>query len=346
MTQEPKGEHVKTILLLTMTALGIAATSAAQGAKPKADSACTTFPDGRVECRLYRGGFLRDSALRDRAFYRMDSVMANRAALGIQLRSTGTRRDTLGVFVEGVTPKGPAENAGIVEGDRIAAINGVDVRSSAADVDDAYTNGLASHRLTREVQKLSPGARVNLRVFSGGRFRDVQVIAGKASDVMRLGNHFRFQMGPGGMEFNGPGAGPMMFRGPAQMPIWNDIGMRPLRLKVHSRSGARTIAPMRGPSRIDKGEAAIIGDGAGIIRLKEGEPLVIDGNDWDDSDAWDAADGWDEFDGADGFDFDTEPLEIEEIGPVPTEAIRQMGESAVREGRWALKKLADDGLLS
>ena len=46
--------------------------------------------------------------------------MMNRAALGIELRPTGTRRDTLGVFVAAVTPRGPAETAGIIEGDRIA----------------------------------------------------------------------------------------------------------------------------------------------------------------------------------------------------------------------------------
>jgi hypothetical protein len=151
-------------------------------------------------------------------FMRMDSAMAKRAALGIELRSTGTARDTLGVFVEVVTPKGPAEMAGVVEGDRIAAINGVDLRTPAADIDDSYSNGLASHRLTREVQKLTPGSRVTLRVYSGGRFRDVQVVAGKATDVMRLGNHFKMGMpgGEGMMPFGGPEG--MMFYAPdAQM---------------------------------------------------------------------------------------------------------------------------------
>ena len=132
--------------------------------------------------------------------------MAKRAALGLELRATGTRRDTLGVFVQAVTPKGPAETAGIIEGDRIAAINGVDLRTTAADVDDSYTNGLAAHRLTREVQKLTPGNRVTLRVYSGGRFRDVQVTAGKASEVRRLGGRFNFGMpGPDAMmEFRSP----------------------------------------------------------------------------------------------------------------------------------------------
>jgi hypothetical protein len=141
-------------------------------------------------------------------FFKMDSAMANRAALGLELRATGTKRDTLGVFVEAVTPKGPAELAGIIEGDRIAAINGVDVRTSVADAEDEYANEVASRRLSREVRKLTPGTRVTLRVYSGGRFHDVQVTTGKASEIMRLSNQFNWTP-MNGMRIDGPGA--MMF---------------------------------------------------------------------------------------------------------------------------------------
>jgi hypothetical protein len=51
----------------------------------------------------------------------------NRAGVGFFIGSTGSARDTLGVFVSSVTRDGPAEKAGIVEGDRIAAINGADI---------------------------------------------------------------------------------------------------------------------------------------------------------------------------------------------------------------------------
>ena len=198
---------MKALLLLSaVAAASAAATVNAQVTPPKPDSSCTNYPDGRVECRIFRGGGRGDSALRSRMFYRVDSAMAKRAALGLELRTTGTKRDTLGVFVEAVTPKGPAETAGIIEGDRITSINGVDLRTSSGDTDDSYANGLAAHRLSREVQKLAPGSRVNLRVYSGGRFRDVQVTAGKASDLMRLGNRFNYMMPgmDGMMEFNGP----------------------------------------------------------------------------------------------------------------------------------------------
>jgi hypothetical protein len=208
---------MKALLLLSAVAAAVAApTLNAQVTTAKPDSGCTTDSDGRVECRIIRDGRAGDSAFRNRVYsfdrigaqarYRMDSVMAKRAALGLELRTTGTKRDTLGVFVEAVTPKGPAETAGIVEGDRVAAINGVDLRTQVGDTEDSYANGLAAHRLGREVQKLTPGNRVNLRIYSGGRFRDVQVTAGKASDVMRLSNRFEFMMpGMDGMrEFDGP----------------------------------------------------------------------------------------------------------------------------------------------
>jgi PDZ domain len=255
--------------LLLLSAVGAASTAAtlnAQVTTAKPDSSCTNYPDGRVECRVLRGGAGGDSALRNRISYRMDSAMAKRAALGLELRTTGTRRDTLGVFVEAVTPKGPAETAGIIEGDRIASINGVDLRTSAADTEDSYANGLAAHRLSREVQKLSPGSRVNLRVYSGGRLRDVQVTAGKASDVMRLGNRFRFMMpGMDGM-FDGPDG--MMFGPETQMmrdriePLMRDrieplmrervepmlrerLNDLPNRIQIRAPMRIRTPAPMR-----------------------------------------------------------------------------------------------------
>jgi len=205
--------------LLLLSALAVASAKPAliaQVTPAKPDSSCSTDSDGRVECRIVRGGARGDSALRSRIYTFdgnglqarrwIDSAMAKRAALGIELRTTGTKRDTLGVFVEAVTPKGPAESAGIIEGDRIASINGVDLRTSTGDTDDSYANGLAAHRLSREVQKLAPGGRVNLRVYSSGRFRDVQVTAGKASEVMGRGNRFRF-MTPemdGMINFDGP----------------------------------------------------------------------------------------------------------------------------------------------
>lgn len=183
-------------ILAAAAALGLASTAEAQqrpsapkkeGPKVRvlAPERCTS-EDGNIECRIFRRSDL-------------DSALMKRAALGIQLSSTGSVRDTIGVFVARVTPKGPAENSGIVEGDRIVSINGVDLRVNAADAGDSYASGLPARRLTREVQKLSPGNTTNLRVWSGGRIRDVQVTAGRASDL-RDGGSFGYLLDgmPGG----------------------------------------------------------------------------------------------------------------------------------------------------
>lgn len=247
--------------------------------------------------------------------------MAKRAALGLELRATGTRRDTLGVFVEAVTPKGPAETAGIIEGDRIAAINGVDLRTAAGDVDDSYANGLAAHRLGREVQKLMPGTRVTLRVYSGGRFREVQVTAGKASDLMRLGGHFNFRVpGPGGMmEFNGPGGpevmfGPEMMMGP-DMPMTHErieSNSLPRRIQIRTPMRIRTLAPAR--TKVFKVDARGNGE---LVPADDDVMLYMDD---------------------DLFDIDSE------IEVVPPAVIRDLAATAIRDAQSALRQLAADGI--
>ena len=72
----------------------------------------------------------------------------NRAVLGITT-STGSARDTLGVLVSSVTAGGPAEKAGIEEGNRISAINGVNLKLNPADVGDWDVSGAMGRRVTR-----------------------------------------------------------------------------------------------------------------------------------------------------------------------------------------------------
>jgi len=342
------------LLLSAVASVTLGAGLGAQVTPPKADSTCTKYSDGRTECRVIRRGLdVGDSAFR-RVFTRMDSAMEKRAALGLELRTTGTRRDTLGVFVEAVTPKGPAEAAGIVEGDRIAAINGVDLRTSAADTEDYYTNGLASHRLTREVQKLAPGTRVTLRVYSGGRFRDVQVTAGKASDVMRLGNRFNFRAPGGGMmEFDGPGAmmfGPdmqmlrermPMIRGQIEPLLRERMRELPNTIRLRTMPRIRTAAPVRSPRtyRVDRaGEEWNAAHGAGAMVLED------DGDDVFFDDTADFLENDPDFD--DSFLLDLEaPIEIEnEIEPVSPEVLRELAAIAARDAQFVLKQLAADGI--
>ena len=97
-----------------------------------------------------------------------------KSMIGVSTSSTG-ERDTLGLLVTGITPNGPAEKAGIVEGNRIAAINGVNLRLAAADAGEDDMQGITAHRLTRELSKVEPGTVVDLRVYADGQWKDVKV---------------------------------------------------------------------------------------------------------------------------------------------------------------------------
>ena len=161
-----------------------------------------------VTLRVWSGGRTRDVKVRvseDRrrtlaptasgsySVTRMTSE--NRPVIGVSLGATGSQRDTLGVFVVSVEPGGPAERAGIIEGHRIAAINGVDLRIPAVDAGDPMIASTRSSRLSREIEKLEPGAKVQLRVWSDGRFRDVTVEVGRQGDVYKNGGVVRIGTG-------------------------------------------------------------------------------------------------------------------------------------------------------
>ena len=58
----------------------------------------------------------------------------NRAGIGVSTTATGTLRDTLGLMITMITKGSPAERAGLEEGNRSQAINGVNLRAHAADI--------------------------------------------------------------------------------------------------------------------------------------------------------------------------------------------------------------------
>jgi serine protease Do len=152
----------------------------------------------------YKSVKVKTAAANDLNAERISSQDAeDRAALGISLGSNGSKRDTLGVFVSGVSESGPADKAGIVEGDRIASVNGVDLRVPKEDIGDWSVASSRVARLQREVRKLKPGQTVELSVVEGGRARTVKVTLGRAEDLERS-DGFSISTGDGGSFFTMP----------------------------------------------------------------------------------------------------------------------------------------------
>ena len=136
-----------------------------------------------VDLRIYTGGgqfknvklktVTYESLYRSMRRVRMDAD--ERAVIGVNLSSSGSKRDTLGVLIMGLDDKGPAAKAGLEEGNRIAAIGSVDLRVSREDAGDAMLAGVKVQRLQRELEKLKPGDEVELKIYADGRTRTVKL---------------------------------------------------------------------------------------------------------------------------------------------------------------------------
>lgn len=98
-----------------------------------------------------------------------------RAVIGVSTTNGASSRDTLGVLVSMVRTGSPAEKAGIEEGNRIASINGVNLKLAPADVGDDQMAGVMSRRLQRELDRLRPGDDVALVIHAGTQLKDVKV---------------------------------------------------------------------------------------------------------------------------------------------------------------------------
>lgn len=161
-----------------------------------------------VELRVYRDGATRNVRVKTVAADELNNavhatttgtwsrVSGDRAVLGISLGGSGSKRDTLGVLVVGVADEGPAARAGVDEGDRVASINGVDLRVAGEDAGDWQASSSRIRRLNREMEKVKAGDAVELRVWSNGQVKTVRVEAARAADVE--GDAFFFN-GPGGV---------------------------------------------------------------------------------------------------------------------------------------------------
>ena len=145
-----------------------------------------------VDLRVWTGGQTKAVKVKTVAVEDLPSRMRtarreleDRPALGLSLSATGSRRDTLGMLVVRVTTDGPAEKAGIIEGDRVSAINGVGLRVAAEDAGDGYMSSARMNRYRRELTKTSVGEDVELRVLSNGQSKTIRIKPVRAGDLPR-----------------------------------------------------------------------------------------------------------------------------------------------------------------
>ena len=199
-----------------------------------------------VELRVWSGGQTKTVKVKTVAVEDLPSSARasrreaeDRPAIGLSLSATGSRRDTLGMLVVRVSTDGPAEKAGLVEGDRISAINGVSLRVASEDAGDPYMSSTRMSRYRRELAKLTVGEDVELRVYSSGQNKSVKLKPVRAADLPRDRNSVMI-IGDGafgiGDFFPGPALAPIPPRPPRFFEYDGDLLRDGVRIRIDPRA--------------------------------------------------------------------------------------------------------------
>jgi membrane-associated protease RseP (regulator of RpoE activity) len=118
----------------------------------------------------------------------MRIVMNRRARLGIKLNLQARDTDSLGAYVESVTPNGPAAKAGLRSGDVITKLDGKSVLSGGAAGDDRDARqSLPGLRLIELAARLEPSDTVAVEFLRGKDRRTVSLVTEDEPDMVMAG---------------------------------------------------------------------------------------------------------------------------------------------------------------
>ncbi len=131
-------------------------------------------------------------------------VMNRRARLGLKVNLRARSTDSLGAYVDAVTPNGPAARAGIQTGDLITKVDGKSVLDGGqAEARGTGTESQPGLRLIELAAKLEPNDTIPVELRRGKERRTVSVVTADEPDILVHGDPgerafaFRVRPGPG-----------------------------------------------------------------------------------------------------------------------------------------------------
>ena len=131
----------------------------------------------------------------------MQFLMGRRARLGLKVNLRSRETDSIGAYVDAVTPNGPASNAGIHSGDVIVRVDGKSVLSGEAPSRDDRES-LPGLRLIELAATLEPNDTMPIEFRRGKERKTVTVVTADEPTIV-----FRGQPGAAAFDFRYPAEG-------------------------------------------------------------------------------------------------------------------------------------------
>jgi S1-C subfamily serine protease len=201
----------------------------------------------------------------------MRIMLDRRARLGIKVNLRPRETDSIGAYVDAVTPGGPADEAGIRSGDVITRLDGKSVLAGgAAEGGDRERQSLPGLRLVELAARLEPGDTVPVEYRRGTERRTVSVVTADEPDLFtRDGDRFTFA-------FRGPHAvaGARVVPSPDLVDDL-DLGGPHWRLFTGSPLGRLELAPLNA----DLGRYFGTSEGVLVISASKDSALDLRGGD-------------------------------------------------------------------
>jgi S1-C subfamily serine protease len=133
----------------------------------------------------------------------MQFVMSRRARLGLKVHLRAKESDSVGAYVDAVTPNGPAARAGIRSGDVITKVDGKSVLSGAEAISRDDRESLPGLRLIELAATLAPNDTIPVEFRRGKETKTVSVVTADEPNILFRGGRpdgrgFAFRYAPDG----------------------------------------------------------------------------------------------------------------------------------------------------
>lgn len=212
---------------------------------------------------------------------RLAPLMQRRARLGISVSLEKRETDSIGAYVQSVTPGGPAAKAGLQSGDVIVRLDGKAVLSATGRAVDEEES-LAGVRLVEMAAKLEPNDTIKVDVQRSGQRKTVTLVTGDEPLVVMGesvdGRSFVFRMPEGGPMEGMRMPGPTFERTPAPGMQWEMRSGSPGATAVFVGGGALGNLELA-PLNPDLGSYFGTTEGILVIRAPASSSLGLKGGD-------------------------------------------------------------------